>query len=64
MTIENVYIARVTDGLVLVASMEHHGSGNAGRMDDWKNQAKQILKRLNSRSAAKMSIESAPFVFQ
>jgi vesicle transport protein SEC22 len=64
MTIENVYIARVTDGLVLVASMEHSGSGNAGRMEDYKNQAKQIMKKLNARSAAKMSIESNPFVFQ
>ena len=62
MGIENVYIARVTDGLVLVASMEH-SSSSSGDMDSYKNQAKQLLKKLNARSASKMSIESSPYIF-
>ena len=62
MGIENVYIARVTDGLTLVASMEH-GSSSSDRMEMFKNQAKQLIKKLNTRSAAKMSIESNPYVF-
>jgi vesicle transport protein SEC22 len=61
MGIENIYIARVTDGLVLVASMEHSSGGE--RMELFKNQAKQLLKKLNPRSVAKMSIESSPFIF-
>ena len=63
MGIENLYIARVTDGLILVASMEH-GSSSSEKMEVFKNQAKQLLKKLNGRSAAKMSIESNPYVFQ
>ena len=62
MGIENIYIARVTDGLILVASMEHSGGSN-DKMDLLKNQAKQLLKKLNNRSAAKMSIDSNPYVF-
>lgn len=64
MGIENLYIARVTDGLILVASMEHGGSGSSEKMELFKSQAKAILKKLNNRSAAKMSIESNPYVFQ
>ena len=46
MPIENVYIARVTDGLILVSSMDHgsQGSGNSDKMELYKNQAKQMLK--------------------
>mmetsp|Transcript_18319 Transcript_18319/g.19087 ORF Transcript_18319/g.19087 Transcript_18319/m.19087 type:complete len:228 (+) Transcript_18319:30-713(+) len=63
MPIENVYIARVTDGLILVASMEHSSTAPSDKMDLFKNQAKQILKKLTPRSAAKMSIESNPYIF-
>ena len=66
MPIDHVYIARVTDGLILVASMEHGASSSAGgsdRMEVFKNQAKQILKKLNPRSTAKMSIDSNPYIF-
>lgn len=66
MPIENLYIARVTDGLILVASMEHGSSSTAtsnDTMEVFKTQAKQLLKKLNPRSAAKMSIESNPFIF-
>lgn len=62
MPIEHLYIARVNDGLILVASMDT-GSGANEKSDLFKNQAKQILKKLNPRSAAKMSIETSPFVF-
>lgn len=63
MGIENVYIARVTDGLILVASMEHNSGSSSSEMDSYKTQAKSLLKKLNARSAAKMSIESNPYVF-
>lgn len=65
MPIDHVYIARVTDGLILVASMEHASSSGGGgdRMEVFKNQAKQILKKLNPRSTAKMSIDSNPYIF-
>ena len=53
MGIENLYIARVTDGLILVASMEH-GAGSADKMDLFKNQVrleihlgKKIISLLN-----------------
>lgn len=43
MPIENLYIARVTDGLILVASMEHGaGAGANDRMEIYKNQVRLI----------------------
>lgn len=39
-------------------------SASSDKLDLFKNQAKQLLKKLNARSAAKMSVESNPFVFQ
>mmetsp|Transcript_18944 Transcript_18944/g.31696 ORF Transcript_18944/g.31696 Transcript_18944/m.31696 type:complete len:226 (+) Transcript_18944:104-781(+) len=62
MPIEHLYVARVIDGLVLVASMDH-GSSGGSHMDVYKGQAKQLLKKLNPRSTAKMSIESNPYIF-
>ncbi|CAM9252939.1 unnamed protein product [Ascophyllum nodosum] len=56
------FIARVIDGLLLVASMDS-GSDSAATVDVCRSQAKQILKRLNPRSAAKCSIESRPYMF-
>jgi hypothetical protein len=44
--------------------MEHGGSSSGDKMELFKNQAKQLLKKLNPRSTAKMSIESNPYVFQ
>jgi vesicle transport protein SEC22 len=61
MPIEHLYIARVTDGLILVASMEQNS--NSQKMELFKSQAKQLLKKLNARSASKMSIESSPYIF-
>ena len=66
MPIENVYIARVTDGLILVASMDHgsQGSGNSDKMELYKNQAKQMLKKLNTGNAqSRMSVDTNPYVF-
>ena len=69
MPIEHCYIARVQDGLILVASMEHGatssgaGGGSSDHLEIFKNQAKQILKKLNPRSPAKMSIDSNPYIF-
>eukprot|EP01033_Poteriospumella_lacustris_P017594 gene17594-12590_t len=64
MPIEHVYIARVIDGLILVASMEQNaGAGSTDRMEPYKQQAKQLLKRLNPRSTSKMSIESGQYTF-
>lgn len=61
MPIEHLYIARVTDGLILVASMDNNSTGE--KMELFKSQAKQLLKKLNPRSASKMSIESNPYIF-
>ena len=66
MPIETLYIARVTDGLILVASMETPGaeSGMMGdKMELYKNQAKLLLKKLNRGSTARMSIENNPYIF-
>ncbi|KAJ1410511.1 soluble NSF attachment protein receptor [Ochromonadaceae sp. CCMP2298] len=60
--IVNLYVARVIDGLVLVASMDH-ASTSGSNMDVYKGQAKQLLKKLNPRSTAKMSIETNPYIF-
>lgn len=43
--------------------MDHGGSSSNEKMELFKSQAKQLLKKLNSRSTAKMSIESNPYVF-
>jgi vesicle transport protein SEC22 len=63
MPIESLYIARAADGLILVASMESGGSSTNEKMELYKNQAKQLLKKLNTRVASKMTIESNPYVF-
>jgi vesicle transport protein SEC22 len=57
------FIARVMDGLLLVASMDS-GAENQESAEIHRSQAKQILKKLNPQSVAKCSIESKPVVFQ
>jgi len=60
------FVARVMDGLLLVASMDSSsldGTRGGDTIDLYKNQAKQILKKLNPRSPAKCSIDSGQFVF-
>lgn len=42
--------------------MEHGGASNDS-LEVYRSQAKQILKKLNSRSTSKMSIESNPYIF-
>eukprot|EP00953_Heterococcus_sp_UTEX-ZZ885_P031606 16568-Heterococcus_DN1.PRE.1 len=56
------FIARVMDGLLLVASMDS-GAENQESAEIHRSQAKQILKKLNPQSVAKCSIESKPVVF-
>jgi vesicle transport protein SEC22 len=64
MPIENLYIARVTDALILVEAHESHGdAAQNDKMQLFKSQAKQILKKLNGRSTARMSIETNPYIF-
>lgn len=47
-------ISRLADGLPLVASIE----SSSGDVETYKQQAKAIIKRLDSRSPTKLSIES------
>lgn len=56
------YVARVTDGMPLVASMQQHGDEH---MTKYKQQARKIFKRLSSLASlpTEMSIESNEFVF-
>ncbi|KAI9982958.1 hypothetical protein PInf_006809 [Phytophthora infestans] len=56
------FVARVSDGMLLVASMESIGDAN-GNLDTYKQQAKQIMKRLDQRAPTKCSIESGAYTF-
>ncbi|OQR82114.1 vesicle-trafficking protein SEC22b [Thraustotheca clavata] len=56
------FIARVADGMLLVASMESAGDYN-DNLDTYKQQGKQIMKKLNQRSPTKCSIESGSYCF-
>ncbi|KAJ1447127.1 Longin-like domain-containing protein [Pelagophyceae sp. CCMP2097] len=60
-----VFIARVHDGMLLVASMDSMGAAEAqDTLDVYKSQAKQLLKQLGDNQAeSKCSVESGPFVF-
>jgi hypothetical protein len=46
--------------------MEHGSAASqvGDKMEVFKNQAKSLLKKLNPKSTAKMSIESNPYIFQ
>jgi len=60
------FVARVMDGLILVASMDTSSMGDARgheKIDMCKSDAKKILKKLNPRSVAKCSIDSGQFIF-
>ncbi|KAI8852685.1 Longin-like domain-containing protein, partial [Chytridium lagenaria] len=50
----------VADGLPLAASMDDEESED---LTDYKNQAKQLFKRLSNDSDQRCSIETGPFVF-
>ncbi|TMW62167.1 hypothetical protein Poli38472_009660 [Pythium oligandrum] len=56
------FMARVSDGMLLVASMESIGDAS-GNLDTYKQQGKQIMKRLDQRSPTKCSIESGAYTF-
>lgn len=53
------FIARVSDGMLLVASMDTR-SEKEETMDVYKSQARQVLKSVTPDSPAKCSIESGP----
>eukprot|EP00612_Vaucheria_litorea_P007506 CAMPEP_0171473792 /NCGR_PEP_ID=MMETSP0946-20130122/2047_1 /TAXON_ID=109269 /ORGANISM="Vaucheria litorea, Strain CCMP2940" /LENGTH=214 /DNA_ID=CAMNT_0012003613 /DNA_START=148 /DNA_END=789 /DNA_ORIENTATION=+ len=55
-------IARVTDGLLLVASTDSSTEINR-TAEIYRDQAKEIIKQLNPRSEAKCSIVSEPMIF-
>ena len=61
-TMRLTLVARVSDGLPLAASMEDEKEHR--QMDDYKTQAKKIVKRLNSTSPPRISIESGGSFFQ
>ena len=65
MPIEQLFISRVTDGLILVLSNDTAApnSPQSESMDVFKNQAKQLLKKIHPRSTARMSIDTNPFIF-
>ncbi|CAK4074818.1 unnamed protein product [Aphanomyces euteiches] len=56
------FLARVSDGMLLVASMESAGD-YSDNLDTYKQQGKQIMKKLNQRSPAKCSIDSGAYAF-
>ena len=58
------FIARVADGMLLVASTDPMRSSDSQEtMDVYKSQARQILAGLTERSPSKCSIDSGPFSF-
>jgi len=60
------FVARVTDGMLLVASMEYNPmpvADSQEALDVYKAQAKQIFKKLNPRSVSKCSIDSGSYTF-
>ena len=59
-----VFVARVADSLLLVASTDQmRSSDSQDTMDVYKSQARQILRKLDARSPARCSIESGPYTF-
>ena len=54
------YIARVADGVMLVASMDGTAASNVAR---FKSDGKQLLKQLNHNSPRKCTIEAGPYQF-
>ncbi|MNE97436.1 hypothetical protein D3C80_1957850 [compost metagenome] len=57
------YIARVSDGLALAASME---DDTERELEDYKKQRKKVIQQLASFPSPpeKLTIESGPFNFQ
>ncbi|KAJ3299978.1 SNAP receptor [Borealophlyctis nickersoniae] len=58
--VRSTIIARVVDGLPLAASMDDEESED---LTEYKNQAKQLFKRLGNESDQRCSIETGPYVF-
>ncbi|TPX33777.1 hypothetical protein SmJEL517_g03417 [Synchytrium microbalum] len=58
--VKSTIIARVADGLPLAASMDDEETDD---LFEYKQQAKDIFKRLSTDSDTRCSIESGPYVF-
>jgi len=61
MAIVYTYVARVTDGLMLVASID--SASAAGQSDQLKMDGKQIIRTLNVRSPRQCTFESGEYAF-
>lgn len=59
--VKSTIIARVADGLPLAASMDDEETQD---LTEYKNQARQLFKKLSSNSEQRCSIDSNQFVFQ
>jgi vesicle transport protein SEC22 len=59
--VKSTLIARVADGLALTASMDDDESQD---LTDYKNQAKQLFKRLSPQTEQRCTLESPPYLFQ
>ena len=57
------YIARVSDGVLLVGSMEMGSDAQAHDMEVYKTQGKQLLRKLDQAGPSRCSIESGPCCF-
>ncbi len=78
--VKSTIIARVADGLPLAASMddeevvatvpssctlsEYSNTLKSMDLQEYKNQAKLLFKKLNQSNESKCSIESGPYIFQ
>ncbi|KAI8808669.1 Longin-like domain-containing protein [Cladochytrium replicatum] len=58
--LRSTIIARLADGLPLAASMDDEEGVD---ISEYKNQAKQIFKRLSTDSETRCSVESGPYYF-
>lgn len=56
------YIARVTDGVMLVASIDSSNNGSQN-LEQHKSDGKQLIRQLNTRSPHQCTIESGPYCF-
>jgi vesicle transport protein SEC22 len=58
--VQSTLIARLNDGLQLAASMDD----DFNHLVEYKNQAKDLMKKLSQTSEQRCSIDSNNFIFQ
>lgn len=63
MSIEQVNIFRVVDGLILVSSMGAKSSSNSGDMDEYKSNSKHIIRKINHKSPTRIRIEAGNYIY-